>query len=764
VLAGGWAVVRGHGDAPAPAPDAPPMAAAAPTDPGALAAARASGARPSPAPDGVRGAGDAAGHASRADGGVADGARAAGRVVDAAGTPVAGVRVRLVPDDALLVYLGVPAAGRWSELETITDADGTYGFAGIRPRAGYAVLFEAPGRAMAVRSSVAFVAGERARLDDLVLADGAGVRGVVRGADGAPVAGARVGIALRPPNPLQFVLARVDRLPWRQALATTGADGRFEVAHVAEGRAVLVVEAAGHASKVLALTVPAAGVLDVPDVALPAADAVSGTALLADGAPAVGARVLVTRDGGIAGYDAEVGADGAFSILAVPPGVGPVFAYVPGLAPVVTPPVRTGVADVRVRFGASGRLAGRVVGPDGEPVPRFRVAVRSAEAESDLLGSFVENALNAALGPVEVVAADGRFDLGPLEARDVAVEVVADGHVKAAVAPVTVPPGATSVPVEVRLQREAAVRGRVVDGEGRPVADASVCVQRGGVAWAAPRRTTPGFELPLLDAPVVEVRTDADGAFGLAPDAPGPVALTVRAPGFAVHFRAGLDAAATREPLVVTLARGASLAGRVTVTGPGPAGPMKVVAHAPEGQLVAEVAAEGTYRLDGLPPGPWLVVALPRGATLHPGAERRREELVAALGARAVNLADGGASAVDLVVPPRPWLEITLTGLDGDGRVDDLTFRRDDVPPDAGPSVAPDAAWSPLTWSAEPRPDGTFVVRGLLSGTYTGELWVTQASGSATHRAVVQSQALVRSVGVPPEARARPLTVPVPPR
>jgi hypothetical protein len=97
----------------------------------------------------------------------------------------------------------------------------------------------------------------------------------------------------------------------------------------------------------------------------------------------------------------------------------------------VTPPVRTGVADVRVRFGASGRLAGRVLGPDGEPVPRFRVAVRSAAAATDLMGQFVEQALASALGPVEVVADDGRFDLGPLEARDVAVEVTAEGWVKA---------------------------------------------------------------------------------------------------------------------------------------------------------------------------------------------------------------------------------------------------------------------------------------------------------------------------------------------
>ncbi len=779
LVAGAYLGVRGGAGREAPVPDAlAPVAVTARTDGGELAAAATARAPHSAGPDAPP-TGPATGPATRADGGVADGARVVGRVVDAAGAAVAGVRVRLVPDDALLVYLGVPVDGRWSALETTTAADGTYGFEGIRPRAGYAVLFEALGKAMAVRGGVAFVAGERARLDDLALADGATVRGTVRGtasgtvggtvrgADGAPIAGARVGIALRPPNPLQFVLARVDRLPWRQALVTTGADGRFEVAHVAEGRAVLVVEAPGHASKVLALTVSGAGALDVPDLTLPATDAVSGTALLADGTPAVGARVLVTRDGGIAGYDAEVGADGAFSIPAVPPGVGPVFAYVPGLAPVVTPPVRTGVADVRVRFGASGRLAGRVLGPDGEPVPRFRVAVRSAAAATDLMGQFVEQALASALGPVEVVAADGRFDLGPLEARDVAVEVTAEGCVKAVVSPVTVPAGAASAPVEVRLEHEATVRGRVVDGEGRPVADASVCVQRGGVAWAPTNRPKPGtlgFEVPGFDAPVVEVRTDADGAFHVAPDAPGPLALTVRAPGLAVHFRAGFDPAVAREPLVVTLSRGASLAGRVTVTGPAPAGPMKVVAHVLQGQVVAEVGADGTYALEGLPPGAWLVVALPRGAILHPAAERRRDELVAGLGARAVTVTDGLAAAVDLVVPPLPWVVATLAGLGETGVVDDLTFRRDDAPPSSGGAGPRDPAWSPLTWSAEPRPDGTFVVRGLLPGTYTGELWVTQVSGSTTHRAVVQSQAFVRGVAVPGEARAVPLTVPIAPR
>jgi hypothetical protein len=332
------------------------------------------------------------------------------------------------------------------------------------------------------------------------------------------------------------------------------------------------------------------------------------------------------------------------------------------------------------------------------------------------------------------------------------------------VTPVTVPAGAASAPVEVRLEHEATSAG--ASWTPRPAGRGRVGVRAArGVAGAdnRPKPGTLGFEVPGFDAPVVEVRTDAT-ARSTSPGRTGPARVDRARAGPRGPLPGRLRSAVAREPLVVTLSRGASLAGRVTVTGPAPAGPMKVVAHVLQGQVVAEVGADGTYALEGLPPGAWLVVALPRGAILHPAAERRRDELVAGLGARAVTVTDGLAAAVDLVVPPLPWVVATLTGLGETGVVDDLTFRRDDAPPSGGGSGPRDPAWSPLTWSAEPRPDGTFVVRGLLPGTYTGELWVTQVSGSATHRAVVQSQAFVRGVAVPGEARAVPLTVPIAPR
>jgi hypothetical protein len=214
------------------------------------------------------------------------------------------VRVRLVPDDALLVYLGVPVDGRWSALETTTAADGTYGFEGSgRGRVRGPV--RGPGKAMAVRGG-SRSSPASARLDDLALADGATCPGTVRGTASGTVGGTVWAPTARRSRGRGSASRSGRRTRCSScSRAWTGCrgarhrdDGRrrpVRVAHVAEGRAVLVVEAPGHASKVLALTVPARALDARPHVAGHRRGERHGARRRH---AAVGARVLVTRDGG----------------------------------------------------------------------------------------------------------------------------------------------------------------------------------------------------------------------------------------------------------------------------------------------------------------------------------------------------------------------------------------------------------------------------------------------------------------------------------
>jgi RNA polymerase sigma-70 factor (ECF subfamily) len=293
-------------------------------------------------------------------------------------------------------------------------------------------------------------------------------------------------------------------------------------------------------------------------------------------------------------------------------------------------------------------VAGRVLGPDGEPVSGARVWTNSREAHT---------------------LADGRFSLPATSSRWNWVRATAEGlgmteHQLEALVP------GTTVDIELRLGRGARITGTVTDELGRPLqrvevrvtGDSSAAVTDGNgryelahvdsskgartvTVWARGEGVLPGqadvaldptvpaaqvdFTLargaevrgrvvdlgarPVVGAEVwlewvssdgwgsVTTRSGDDGEFVLMGCHPGPVEYGARKNGFADDRRTG--EVRGEEQLLIQLAPARSLRGRVTSTNDAPVAGVRIAAR--QGRYyvgeTATVERSGAFELGGLP-------------------------------------------------------------------------------------------------------------------------------------------------------------------
>ncbi len=165
--------------------------------------------------------------------------------------------------------------------------------------------------------------GEAEDVDGVVvrLAAGGEVVGRVVDAKGAPVAG--VTVHLLPPefdasSPVAEVLVLE---PYLGRSARTGADGRFDLPHVAAGRyGVRLLGADGGAAFVPGVRVEEGEAADVGDVELAGAGRLSGVALDVDGRPLPRARVIAVSNGTASRRSRLTDSDGRFDLGPLPAG------------------------------------------------------------------------------------------------------------------------------------------------------------------------------------------------------------------------------------------------------------------------------------------------------------------------------------------------------------------------------------------------------------------------------------------------------------
>jgi protocatechuate 3,4-dioxygenase beta subunit len=248
-----------------------------------------------------------------------------------------------------------------------------------------------------------------------------------------------------------------------------GRDGTFRLAGLATGAydltATPLTASGGDASPVRAADVQAGA----RDVVLRTSEGltISGRLLTEDGKPLPQGPGSVqvrwkTDTGGISWQDLSMiwAADGSFRTGALEPGrlYDVVVTQIPGRLGATLRGVKPGTTGLVVTVLDGGRISGRVVDASGAPVP----AGVGVQANGKGLGSWPPEPGASSFTTTD---ADGRFTLTGL--ADTAYSVGAGGHPSDFVRasnPQQVAPG--SADVEIRVERGAAIAGRLVDAKG----------------------------------------------------------------------------------------------------------------------------------------------------------------------------------------------------------------------------------------------------------------------------------------------------------
>jgi protocatechuate 3,4-dioxygenase beta subunit len=629
------------------------------------------------------------------------------------GKPAPGVTASVLPfEDA---FAAARREARREELpkaiaSATTRSDG--GFAVVVPGpAGAAVRLAFSGGGVCPRVLGALLDSGGEDAGDVRLAKALALAGRVLDERGGPVVGATVTLwAGGGRSPLAPDVSPGAGLPQS---ATTKADGTFRFEAASEEGNRIRVEAPAFATQERQPL--RSGALARP-VALAVRQVLRGTVTLADRRTAA-AGALVRFEGRTQTTRwVETRADGTFLLDGAPREAGSL------------------VAD----GGDRGRASASVV-----PGAREPVAIALAPT-STLAGRVVDAADGKALAGVRIVARgpggellarsskDGRYSIRGLSPEAYRVSAEDDRFVawSRTVRLAAGQPGAQDVP----LVRAAALVGRVVDEEGRPIEGALVTVSRGG------ENVFRAFVRSLGGEGVV--RTGRDGSFRAARLAPGEgQRLDVRHDEYEERALGGLSLTpgGTRSGLVVVLRRGLSVRGVVKDEEDRPLAGAEVTLSSartlragrggvqmsfvgPGNQLRRETGADGRFEFRGLKAGDYTVSAR------RPGFSRASVD--------PVKVAEGRTGELlELTLKPGATISGVLRDKAGAGASGwSVSARAAEA--GAGMPFGPDAIRS-----EEPTgPDGVFLLEGLATGA-TYDLQVMGPAGFGPRKAGVVAPA-----------------------
>lgn len=328
------------------------------------------------------------------------------------------------------------------------------------------------------------------------------LRASVRWSDGTPAAGIQA----------RLESGRVESPYFRARRGATDVQGVLSLAALLPGPATLVLDRAFWQRVEIE-----AGAEATLELTLPRGFDVEGLVVDRTGMPVGGAELWLSDMNAFTGsFVGTTGADGRFELRSCRRGQE-LGAFARGHAPALL----TSLGDeegarVSVRLvllGPGGEVTGRVRGPAGEPVADAQVLVGSEEQEFRRVFVPGEGELAGTVAPARLVRTDteGRFQALGVPPGRVPLAVRAEGYAVSRSEIVLDASGPAAV--EVMLEREARVRGRVLDEHGAPVPN----------AWLGLRGRHGVLDPTCTSA--------ADGAYVLAGLAPGQNTLHARKSG-----------------------------------------------------------------------------------------------------------------------------------------------------------------------------------------------------------------------------------------
>lgn len=546
------------------------------------------------------------------------GRTATGRVVDAAGQPVADATLELKPTSGIIHSSREELEERLRRVRT--EASGEFTLPGLAP-GGYELLLHGQGLAPQV-FPLDVPPGEGPWDFGPVKIRGAVLTGRVTDPAGRALAGAAV-----------WLRRETDQLDgrWGHGPSTrTGADGTFAISGLMpslDGGIGLDVCAAGFIPEEVELrTLPTEEIA----IVLQPGGRITGRVVDPDGTPVAGAQIYTLRDGQSGGcvindrpcdWDEDSttsDAEGRFVLEPLLAATYTLRVHAPDLLPGDVEDVHAGPAEtiegLQITLQRGELLSGTVTGPGGTPVAGAAVSVADWWSQG-------------------VTGADGRYRLTAIPQGSWSIEIAAEGFEPAAVE-MEILPGENRLDTRLDAEPPAPkpvlreIRGQVVDLGGRPVAGARVSAGRTRTLTDA----AGVFSLRVLDGESYWVSAEKDGLESPLED--------VQVDGAPV------------EGLKLRLLPEAALTVRVLGLEPEDLASLRVgTAWGDRFSSFASLGRDGTWRL----------------AHLFPGTKTIRAETAGRWAAAEVTIAEGRREAVlDLRFPPvrevRGWV------VDAEGR------------------------------------------------------------------------------------------------
>jgi Carboxypeptidase regulatory-like domain len=550
-----------------------------------------------------------------------DGAALSGTVTAVQGEPLEGVRVTVVSTPSQDVC---PRAER--RVCVGTDREGRFVFPCLAPGEVevVATLDNHP-----QQTALAMVG--RDQDIHFVFSGTATLAGNVREDSGNPIEGAEVTVL----GPGQGELGR----------AITDNMGSYRIEHLSPGRlGGLFVQKSGFVPVVRmrqnARALRARMTLQ-EDITLSRGAVVGGRVTSAeDGQPIAGAEVrLVDRQMHVilgVTHCTLTDDDGNYNLRAIGPGKYRVAARAPGFCGTelenrleVAPDAHDGTDEPRrdLILRPAGRIQGRVVTPDGQPVPLARIVAVSENQAMRNPFNFPNKIWNA-----DVVSdAHGRFSCPEFERRQpVRLKAMASGWVAGLSERLTCQGGGDAEDILIRLRSPGSIEGVARGADGSPI--------RGALVRAIGEIEDVLFSVEIALGHADCVPTDEAGRFRIEGLQPGPSILRVEAADHIQTTIKGIDVpeGACVSDLEVTLERGLVIAGEVKdeagigvnraffqVLPPGSSDPATRLFS--ESKLVAYFwsGKGGLFRFGGLPPGEYVLEVSKDGYLTEQVAEIR---------------------------------------------------------------------------------------------------------------------------------------------
>ena len=685
-----------------------------------------------------------------------------GRVVDAVGAPVSGVKLTAEPQEFHAlddVESTLHRLARWERGEVLIEGpfsshlDGSFTIESLEPGV-YTIEARSTNLPPVTLQHVA------AGREDLVVTLGGGteLRGqVVSAVDGEELEGVEVRLTAAVGFEIERLRSRPVNAPPDEPLFVekTDSNGRFRMSGLADGAFVVEVRAEGYPR--LEREVQVGNLRGEPTIAprrenassiqelevfeIPEAKAIRGRVVSADGMPIEDIRVSIATDrhgtwlsnAGVVAVEAKSDASGRFALESLRDGVYELHFSSPEWMD-VKQHLRSGSSELTVTLQRGYRLHGRVIDAGGEAVAGAQLRFQKEAGVSD---------------------GDGHFDLRGIPTTATGKHTLRASHARYGTASLRVEvPRAEDAPIVLALAPLDQVLGVILDPNGEPVEGAVVRLDTRGPSGT-----------PIAMGTRRWATSDAEGRFQLAGEAQQLAASSRRTfvvaqhDGFAPSFVGPLIPPASDAAwafVELELERGIALEGSVRDTkGRALAGARVEVRSAiPEsdGFRAAFLApprrgwtdAGGSYRLEHI------AVGLTELRVSAPGHAPRIQRREVADGVRIDVVLEAGVSlsgeVVDADGRPFPNAEVLATWLAEDPSdhekrlLDKLSSENAVRGEDSAEKLHRRAA---LPASKLSGPDGRFEFRHLLSGKYL--VWARAPGFVTTHR-FVERDALERDV------------------